>query len=232
MTCFLKSWSNRFVGNIRLQLAIAKEIKSRLEAVDDRRSLAAHEDDLQKEMKLKIMGVSSLRHTISRQESRLVWPHEGDVPTQFFHAHANVCRRRNQIGILQHEGHSIVFEEAKVVAFFDFFDGVLATPPSHSRRLKLEQLDLLCVVDLAGLDYRFTEDEVWSIIMGLPPDKAPGPDGFIARFLQAAWPVIHHDIMCAFDAFWRMDIRHLHCTNDVIMVLLPKKVYPEAIKDL
>jgi hypothetical protein len=51
------------------------------------------------------------------------------------------------------------------------------------------------------------------------------------RFLHAAWPVIHHDIMCAFDAFWSLDTRHLHCTNDVLMVLLLKKADPSAIKD-
>jgi hypothetical protein len=37
MTRFLKSWSDRFVGNIRLQLAIAKEAHLRLEAAGDRR---------------------------------------------------------------------------------------------------------------------------------------------------------------------------------------------------
>jgi hypothetical protein len=174
---------------------------SRLEAVGYHRSLAAREDDLWKETKFKILGMSSLQHTIAKQESCLVWLHEGDVPTQFFHAHANARHRQNRVGTLQHEGHPIISKEAKAAAFFDFFDEVLATPLSHSRRLMLDQLDLPHLIDLTGLDHHFTEDEVWSVIKGLPPDKAPGPDGFTARFLQALWMVIHHDIMCAFDAF-------------------------------
>jgi hypothetical protein len=53
---------------------------------------------------------------------------------------------------------------------------------------------------------RFTEFEVWGVIKSLPPDKAPGPDGFTTRFLQAAWPVIKADVMHAFDTFWYVDM--------------------------
>jgi hypothetical protein len=85
---FLKSWSDRFIGNIWLQVAIAKEVLSRLKATGDHRSLATHEDKVWKETKLKILGLSSLQHTIARQESRLVCLREGDAPRQFFHAKA------------------------------------------------------------------------------------------------------------------------------------------------
>jgi hypothetical protein len=37
--------------------------------------------------------------------------------------------------------------------------------------------------------------------------------------------------MLAFDAFWRLDTRHIHSTNDVLMVLLTKTAIAEAIKD-
>ena len=41
----------------------------------------------------------------------------------------------------------------------------------------------------------FTEEEVWNTIRELPPDRAPGPDGFIGAFYQKAWPIIKHDVM-------------------------------------
>jgi hypothetical protein len=46
-------------------------------------------------------------------------------------------------------------------------------------------LDLLGLprANLQELDERFPEEEVWIVIPALPPDKAPGPDGFTACFL-------------------------------------------------
>jgi hypothetical protein len=37
--------------------------------------------------------------------------------------------------------------------------------------------------------------------------------------------------MSAFDAFWHLDMRHLHNTNNALMVLLPKIAEAKAIKD-
>jgi hypothetical protein len=63
------------------------------------------------------------------------------------------------------------------------------------------------------------------------PDKVLGPDGFTTRFLQVAWEIIRLDLMAALDAFWHLDIRDLHATNDTLMVLLPKSPEANAIKD-
>jgi hypothetical protein len=43
---FLKSWSDHFVGNIWMQLEIAREVVHRLESTCDRQLLLAHEEDL------------------------------------------------------------------------------------------------------------------------------------------------------------------------------------------
>jgi hypothetical protein len=190
-TRFLKSWSNRFVGNVRMQLTMAKEVVARLEATGNYRPLAPHEDALRKELKLKALGLSSLQHTIARQEARVLWLREGDTPTKFFHAQPNARRRRNFIHSLDHDGSTVVAEDAKAEVATKFFEQVLATLATRTRRIKLDRLDLLHP-DLAGITDRFTEDEAWSVIKALPPHKAPSPDGFTTCFLQAAWPVIRH----------------------------------------
>jgi hypothetical protein len=75
----LKSWSDKFIG----------DVIHRLEMARDRQTLAVHEESLRQKLKLKPFGLASLQHTIARQESRFLWPKEGDVPTRFFHCHAN-----------------------------------------------------------------------------------------------------------------------------------------------
>jgi hypothetical protein len=72
---------------------------------------------------------------------------------------------------------------------------------------------------------------VWNTIRVLPPDIAPKPDGFTTRFLQVVWPVIQPDLMAAFDAFWCLNFRNLHCTNDALISLLPKSTKAASIKD-
>jgi hypothetical protein len=69
----LRSWSDRFIGNVRLQLVIAQEVVLRLEQARESRPLTSHEETLRCRMKLKSLGLASLQRTIGRQESRLLW---------------------------------------------------------------------------------------------------------------------------------------------------------------
>jgi hypothetical protein len=48
------------------------EVVFRLEMAMDRQPLVAHEESLQKKLKLKALALSSLQRTIARQESRLL----------------------------------------------------------------------------------------------------------------------------------------------------------------
>jgi hypothetical protein len=96
-----------------MQMAMANEVVGRLEEANDRRPLGVQEDALRKELKLKALGLSSLQHTIARQESRVLWLREGDAPTKFFYAHANARRRWNFIHSLEHDGNTLFSEEAK-----------------------------------------------------------------------------------------------------------------------
>jgi hypothetical protein len=50
---FLKSWSNRHVGNVKSQLEICKEVVHRLEVARDRHQLLVHEEQLWRELELK-----------------------------------------------------------------------------------------------------------------------------------------------------------------------------------
>jgi hypothetical protein len=227
---FLKSWNDRFVGNVRLQLEITKEVVARLEMTRDRHFLAAHEESLHQRLKRKSLGLSSLQRTIARQESRLLWLKEGDAPTKFFHIHANAHHKKKFIRTFHQDGHVLVSEEVKAQAFFNFFDEVLGTPPLRNCSVNMEILGLP-TVNLSQLNERFTEEEVWAVIKSLPPDKAPGPDGFTARFLQVAWPIIRPNIMAAFDAFWHLDTRNLHSVNNALLVLLHKSADAASVKD-
>ena len=85
--------------------------------------------------------------------------------------------------------------------------------------------------DLTKLDLPFTAEEVWRTIEQLPPDKAPGPDGFTGRFYRSCWSIIKDDIIAAISAIWSRKFVNFEVLNTAFITLLPKVDSAERPKD-
>jgi len=226
----LKSWSAKHVGNVRLQLAIAKEIVFRFDCAQENRTLAPHEVALRHKAKLNCLGLASLQRSIIRQRSRITYLTEGDANTKFFHLQACHMSRKNYIESVRVGDAHLVREEEKAEAFFKHFDDILGSQCSREANLDFTFLGLP-VIDTSLLDVCFSEEEVWWTIQEIPVDRAPGPDGFTGLFYRTAWNIIKPDIMRAFHALWALDGRSLYLINQAYIVLLKKKELPAEISD-
>jgi hypothetical protein len=91
-------------------------------------------------------------------------------------------------------GSMVTQEEDKADLAFQFYEEILGAPSTRLAAINLETLNLP-TLDRVDLSTHFTEAEVWAVISSLPPDKAPGPNGFLAKFLQSYWPIIRYDII-------------------------------------
>lgn len=67
----LQSWSQRQVGHVQTQLALAREVLHRLEIAQDNRLLSTHKSWLKSELKRLCLTLSSLERTIARLRSRV-----------------------------------------------------------------------------------------------------------------------------------------------------------------
>jgi hypothetical protein len=181
----LQQWSAKAVGNIKSQITVAKEIIFRLEAAQDTWSLSVAEAALRRFLKICYLGLTSLERTMVRQRSSMRWLHEGDANTKFFQLHANQRRQRNHIGMLEVDGATLVTEEEKAEAAFLYFSIILGTARDREGQLDFEALGIH-QRDLSSLGRPFTEEEIWVVVMELPLDKAPGPDGFTSSFYRSA----------------------------------------------
>ncbi|XP_071685294.1 uncharacterized protein [Lolium perenne] len=114
----LQAWSQRSVGNIKLQLSIANLIILRFDAAQDRRQLLPGELWLRNTLKATVLGLSSLERTIARQRSRMRWLREGDANTKLFHAIANGRRIKNFIPAIRVDDQLFTEQEDKEEAFF------------------------------------------------------------------------------------------------------------------
>lgn len=226
----LQAWSSKWIGNVRLQIAIALEIILRLDVAMDTRPLSVAEIDLRRTLKRKLLGLSSLERTIARQKSRLLHLKDGDANSRFFHQHARHRQRKNALLSLAHNSEHITGQENIASIVDEFYNRLLGTATPREHRLNLDALNLP-VRDLCELEGPFSEEEVLRTIKSMPLDKAPGPDGFTTRFYVSCWSIIKYDLLAAFSMFRRGDMRGLASINKALVILLPKKDGADELRD-
>lgn len=90
----LQKWSHRKVGNVKLQLSMAKEVLHRLEIVRDSCSLSQGKVLLRRKLKMHCLGLTSLERTIARLHSRVLFLQEGDANTIFSISTLGLERRK------------------------------------------------------------------------------------------------------------------------------------------
>jgi hypothetical protein len=97
LTRGLQSWSDKTMGNVNFQLALAREILHQLEITNDFQVLTVGEMWLKNSLKKHSLALTSLKRTIARSCSRISWLQEGDANTKLFHLHAWHRKRKNFI---------------------------------------------------------------------------------------------------------------------------------------
>ncbi|KAK1574356.1 hypothetical protein QYE76_018595 [Lolium multiflorum] len=65
-------------------------------------------------------------------------------------------------------------------------------------------------------------------VKDLPPDRAPGPDGFTGAFYHRAWPIIKRDVLAGLFKLSVGDGRGFARLNRALITLIPKK--PDAME--
>lgn len=222
---YLQAWGQRKMGNIKMLMAVANWIIFRFDQAQEVRILTDMECWLRRSLKLALLGLASLKRTIDHQRSRIRWLREGDANTKLFQAVANGRRAENFITRIR-QGMEIITEQDKIEEVFsEVYDNLLGTAQARGHSLDFEHLGMT-QLDLSDLEDIFTK-EVWQVIKEIPPDRAPGPDGFIGLFYHKAWPVIKNDIMAALLKLFVGDSRGFNKLNKAHIVLIPKT--PEAL---
>jgi hypothetical protein len=110
----------------------------------------------------------------------------------------------------------------KARAVHDFYSKLVGRPGTRTKALNWHELGY-APHDLEDLDAPFTEEEISSVIKGMPSEKAPGPDGFIGIFFKKCWSFIKLDLIWAVTAFYNHRTTKFNLVNEANIVLLPKK---------
>jgi len=162
--------------------------------------------------------------------SRIDWIRGGDANTKLFQLHARHRKRKNFIGKLISGDQIFTKHDDKARLVDDFYDNLLGTALDREHSINLDELGIV-PHNLADLELPFTEEEVWNTIKQLPPDKAPGPDGFTGRFYKVCWPIIKNEIMTAVSVVWSRKFAGFEMLNAAYIILLPKKEEAKQPRD-
>jgi len=76
----------------------------------------------------------------------------------------------------------------------------------------------------------FTDEEIGDALFQIGPLKAPGPDGFPARFFQRNWGLMKEEVIKAVKAFFADGVMPPE-VNETAIVLIPKVAHPERLSE-
>ena len=167
-----------------------------------------------------------------KQKSKIEWLKEGDQNNAYFH---NAIKGR----LSKSRIDSIYDDEGKCFTGSD----VPGQFVQHFQNIFGIEGEIYPVDDPVGLFSKkisdeqalkmispFSNEEIKSAIFDIEDNKAPGPDGFTARFFKAAWDVVGSDVCKAVKVFFQNG-KMLGELNTTIISLVPKSKNPKKVSD-
>lgn len=149
----------------------------------------------------------------------------GDKNSKYFHATAQWHARSNKIHILKNEGQTVTLKLEKKLVCWNFYNNLFSNTntvvdadliiPSHLPNV-LDGDDNLALLKTPS------EEEVRNAVFAINKDKAPGPDGFNAKFFQGFWHDIKGDIVQFAKDFFENNSLDLK-VNLTTIALIPKR---------
>ncbi|GJZ12614.1 leucine-rich repeat-containing protein [Tanacetum coccineum] len=131
-----------------------------------------------------------------KQRSKITWLSEGDFNTKFFHNSMKERRNKGRVEYVEDmDGNSFSGPDVKE-QFVKHFMNVLGSremvAPIHEPALLF--VNKLSLVDDELMVKHVSLEEIKDVLFSMNDDKAPGPDGYSARFFKAACKIIANRI--------------------------------------
>lgn len=225
----LQDWDTNILGDLPKRI---KDLKTELEK--SRRG-KINQKTVSREhfLRDKLERLEHQWNTFWRQRAHVKWLQEGDKNTAFFHAFASERKKKNTLkGLKTEDGRWIEGNEPLKDYIANYFSDIFSSTARHDNEAILrtvqpkvteEMNEILCA--------EYTEEEVKAALDNIGDLKAPRPDGMPAIFFKRFWQTVGEQVT-------REVLNVLkggqmpENWNATLVVLIPKNVKPEKIKDL
>ncbi|KAJ9536697.1 hypothetical protein OSB04_un000082 [Centaurea solstitialis] len=166
------------------------------------------------------------------QRAKVKWLREGDSNTRFFHMVIKEKRHSQQIHAIRNMSGSYVYDDDVPVAFLDHLKSIIGTTDQTIDPRVPEGLltKTLSMEDANFMIRQFSDNDIKEAMFGIGNEKAPGPDGFSAKFFKATWDIVGKDVSIAIHNFFYRS--HLVGElNHTLLCLLPKSPNASSVSD-
>ncbi|KAK9078070.1 hypothetical protein SSX86_002127 [Deinandra increscens subsp. villosa] len=219
-------------GNLTEKVIILRSELGRVqeELVNDNSNQALRDEELVYLQALKIAEEDE--ELFLKQKAKVEWLAAGDQNTSYFHKAVKGWQSRSRIhGILDMQGNYYEGEQvgdAFVNHFKSFMGCDVSVKPINCPATLFTKKIPRNVADF--MVRPVTNDEIKAAMFDIDDDKAPGPDGFSARFFKCSWSIIGGEVCHAIKEFFDNG-KLLTEINATIISLVPKCRSPSMVAD-
>jgi hypothetical protein len=221
----LHRWGGRKFGNVTRELAKLRRKLEQLQIDGAPSNEIRSTMDLMNELLYR-------EEMLWLQRSRISWLKKGDRNTKFFHQKAVWRARKNRVKSLKDVNGVVQNTPTEMERMANsYFQSVYTRDPTIVTQPVVDLFAKLITDEVNGeLCKPFSVEEISDAIFQIGPLKAPGPDGFPARFYQRNWVVLKEEIVQAVLKFFETGVMPAGI-NDTSIVLIPKIDNPLELKD-
>ncbi|KAL4334719.1 hypothetical protein GQ457_07G002500 [Hibiscus cannabinus] len=186
----------------------------------------------EKDLRFELGDLERAEEKFYQQKSRALFV-KGDQNSAYFFRRVAVRQKQNTGQCLQNsQGKKLETYEAIYAELIDYFSSSLGVRDDNVQGVSDSLLKGILGCELAtdvkdDLVAPVTMKEVKDVVFGMNGNKAPGPDGYSAKFFQVAWRIVGDDFMRAVLYFFSS------CSlptafNSTILTLVPKVEVPSC----
>jgi hypothetical protein len=149
-----------------------------LDTLEEKRPLFRSEFNFRKIVKLHLEDLLLAECNYWRKRCTIRWIKQGEDNTKFFHAMATERFRRNAIALLQdNDGNDVSDHDLMAALLWNDYKNRMGTSEGIDMQFDLERI-INPVEGLDSLTVPFSKKEMDEVVMSMPVDRAPGPDGY------------------------------------------------------
>ena len=193
----LQSWSRKKFGNV------LKDINKSRSRLEELMSMNADRKEI-REATDRMNELLYREEMLWMQRSRVAWLREGDRNTRFFLRKAVWHARKNRINSLVDDAGVVHKDHGSMAAMAtSYFSNLFSVDASLCAAPVINLINSRVTNGMIdGLCADFIDMEIADALFKIGPLKAPGPDGFPARFFQRNCGLLKEDIVRAIQQFF------------------------------